>query len=267
MKSPRPRPCWLRRTAPLKKGWNSCARAAGGIGTPPSATDRTNLPPTACASTSIGTPGAPCVTALAIRFEASCPSLPGSQSTGSSIEKWVMIWRSGAIVRISPTTCSRTGARGCAAWRVSVSPSPSLPRAKSRTFSTSAGAAAAADAAGTHRPPLHQSASTHPGGFYAWEFRKGGRELKVRVQGRAVFNALALMQDKALEGLGLAYLPEDRVEALMRKGRSYAFSRIGIRRVRGITPTTRAAAAIANAIFHATGASANCQSPGQAPLR
>ena len=35
MKSPRPRPCWLRRTAPLKKGWNSCARAAGGIGTPP----------------------------------------------------------------------------------------------------------------------------------------------------------------------------------------------------------------------------------------
>src|SRR5215204_3401874 len=59
---------------------------------------------------------------------------------------------------------------------------------------------------------------TH-GGFYAWEFRKGGSELKVRVQGRAVFNALALMQDAALEGLGLAYLPEDRVEALMKKSR------------------------------------------------
>src|SRR3954452_131264 len=58
---------------------------------------------------------------------------------------------------------------------------------------------------------------TH-GGFYAWEFRKGGRELNVRVQGRAVFNALALIQDAALEGLGLAYLPEDRVEALIRKG-------------------------------------------------
>jgi DNA-binding transcriptional LysR family regulator len=43
---------------------------------------------------------------------------------------------------------------------------------------------------------------TH-GGFYVWEFRKGGRELKVRVQGRAIFNALALMQDAALEGLGL----------------------------------------------------------------
>jgi DNA-binding transcriptional LysR family regulator len=59
---------------------------------------------------------------------------------------------------------------------------------------------------------------TH-GGFYAWEFSKGGRELKVRVQGRAVFNALALMQDAALEGLGLAYLPEDRVEALIKRGR------------------------------------------------
>ena len=59
---------------------------------------------------------------------------------------------------------------------------------------------------------------TH-GGFYVWEFRKGGRELKVRVQGRAVFNALALMHDAALEGLGLAYLPEDRVEALIKKGR------------------------------------------------
>ncbi len=58
---------------------------------------------------------------------------------------------------------------------------------------------------------------TH-GGFYAWEFRKGGRQLKVRVQGRAVFNALALIQDAALEGLGLAYLPEDRVEALIKKG-------------------------------------------------
>ena len=117
MKSPRPRPCWLRRTAPLKKGWNSCARAAGGIGTPPLATDRTNLPPTVCASTSIGTPGAPCVTALAIRFEASCPILPGSQSTGCSIEKWVMIWRSGAIARISADDLledRREGLRGIA---------------------------------------------------------------------------------------------------------------------------------------------------------
>lgn len=57
------------------------------------------------------------------------------------------------------------------------------------------------------------------GGFYIWEFRKGGRELKVRVQGRLAFNAVALMRNGALEGLGLAHLPEDLVEADIRQGR------------------------------------------------
>jgi DNA-binding transcriptional LysR family regulator len=57
------------------------------------------------------------------------------------------------------------------------------------------------------------------GGFYAWEFRKDRREPKVHVQGRAVFNNVAMMRDAALEGLGLAYLPEDRVEAAVQKGR------------------------------------------------
>ena len=59
---------------------------------------------------------------------------------------------------------------------------------------------------------------TH-GGFYVWEFRKGRRELKVRVQGRAVFNAVTMMRHAALEGFGLVYLPEDLVEAAIRKGR------------------------------------------------
>lgn len=59
---------------------------------------------------------------------------------------------------------------------------------------------------------------TH-GGFYVWEFRKGGRELKVRVQGRAVFNALTMMRLAALQGLGFAYLPEDQVETAIEKGR------------------------------------------------
>jgi DNA-binding transcriptional LysR family regulator len=57
------------------------------------------------------------------------------------------------------------------------------------------------------------------GGFYIWEFRKGSRELKVRVPGRAVFNAVAMIRHAALEGLGLAYLPEDMVEAAIREGR------------------------------------------------
>jgi DNA-binding transcriptional LysR family regulator len=57
------------------------------------------------------------------------------------------------------------------------------------------------------------------GGFYVWEFRKGGRELRVRVQGRLTFNAVTLMRNGALEGLGLAHLPEDIVEADIRQGR------------------------------------------------
>jgi len=53
---------------------------------------------------------------------------------------------------------------------------------------------------------------TH-GGLYAWEFEKGGRELRVRVEGQLVFNATAAMLDAALAGFGLAYLPEDDVRA------------------------------------------------------
>lgn len=57
------------------------------------------------------------------------------------------------------------------------------------------------------------------GGFYIWEFGKDGRELKVRVQGRAVFNTVAMMRQAALDGMGLAYLPEDVVAADISEGR------------------------------------------------
>jgi len=59
---------------------------------------------------------------------------------------------------------------------------------------------------------------TH-GGFYAWEFRKDGRELKVRVQGRAAFNSVAMMRHAALDGLGLVFLPEDLVADDIRERR------------------------------------------------
>lgn len=59
---------------------------------------------------------------------------------------------------------------------------------------------------------------TH-GGLYAWEFAKGGRELKVRVEGPLVFNNLALRLHSALDGLGLACLPEDQVRAAIAEGR------------------------------------------------
>ena len=57
------------------------------------------------------------------------------------------------------------------------------------------------------------------GGVYAWEFEKGGRELKVRVEGPLVFNNIALRQNAALAGLGLAYLPEDQVKNDIADGR------------------------------------------------
>ena len=50
------------------------------------------------------------------------------------------------------------------------------------------------------------------GGLYAWEFEKGGRALNVRVEGQLIVNDIALSLEAALDGLGLAYLPEDYVQ-------------------------------------------------------
>lgn len=56
------------------------------------------------------------------------------------------------------------------------------------------------------------------GGFYAWEFSKEGRELKVRIDGRAAFNTLTMMKHAALDSLGLAYIPLDQVQSEIDKG-------------------------------------------------
>jgi DNA-binding transcriptional LysR family regulator len=60
---------------------------------------------------------------------------------------------------------------------------------------------------------------TSSGGLYAWEFEKGGRELKVRVEGQLAFNNSGMCLKAALAGFGLAFLPEDRASALVREGR------------------------------------------------
>ena len=57
------------------------------------------------------------------------------------------------------------------------------------------------------------------GGIYAWEFEKRGRGMKVRVDGQLVFNDTALRMNAVLAGFGLAYLPEDRVQAHLADGR------------------------------------------------
>jgi DNA-binding transcriptional LysR family regulator len=57
------------------------------------------------------------------------------------------------------------------------------------------------------------------GGLYAWEFEKRGRALKVRVDGQIVFNNMSMRHKAVLNGLGLAYLPEDRVRDHIASGR------------------------------------------------
>jgi DNA-binding transcriptional LysR family regulator len=59
---------------------------------------------------------------------------------------------------------------------------------------------------------------TH-GGLYAWEFEKGGRELKVRVEGQLVCNGTFQMLNAALAGFGLAYVPEDLAQPHVARSR------------------------------------------------
>jgi DNA-binding transcriptional LysR family regulator len=59
---------------------------------------------------------------------------------------------------------------------------------------------------------------TH-GGLYAWEFEKGARELRVRVEGQLVFNGTFQMLNAALAGFGLAYVPEDLALSHIAEGR------------------------------------------------
>lgn len=57
---------------------------------------------------------------------------------------------------------------------------------------------------------------THGG---IWEFEKKEQELKVRVESQLVFNNIAMRLDAVLNGLGLAYMPEDLVERHVAAGR------------------------------------------------
>lgn len=53
------------------------------------------------------------------------------------------------------------------------------------------------------------------GGLYAWEFEKHGRPLNVRVDGQMIVNDITLAIQAAVNGLGIAYLPEDQTMPLI----------------------------------------------------
>lgn len=58
----------------------------------------------------------------------------------------------------------------------------------------------------------HQCINTrysNRGGIYAWELKKGKRNLQVRVEGPWTFNSIYPVLDAALAGFGLAYVPEE----------------------------------------------------------
>ncbi len=57
------------------------------------------------------------------------------------------------------------------------------------------------------------------GGLFPWGLEKDGREVKVRGEGQLVFNNLGMRLTSALDGLGLAYMPEDHVLPYVEGGR------------------------------------------------
>ena len=57
------------------------------------------------------------------------------------------------------------------------------------------------------------------GGLYVWEFERRGRQLNVRVDGQATFNTSAPIVPAALDGAGIAYLPEEEFAPHIDEGR------------------------------------------------
>ena len=80
---------------------------------------------------------------------------------------------------------------------------------------------------GRRRPEVPQDLTAHrcikyrqstSGRLYAWEFEKDGRALNVQVEGPLALNDAAPALEAAIEGLGLAYVPEDIAAAPLREG-------------------------------------------------
>lgn len=57
------------------------------------------------------------------------------------------------------------------------------------------------------------------GGLSPWGLEKDGQEVRVRAEGQLVFNNLGLRINSALDGLGIAYVPEDQALPHIAKGR------------------------------------------------
>ncbi len=57
------------------------------------------------------------------------------------------------------------------------------------------------------------------GNIYAWEFEENGKEFTVRGQGQLVFNSTMHVLNAAVDGIGLAYVPEPLAEPYVAQGK------------------------------------------------
>ncbi|WP_141454727.1 LysR family transcriptional regulator [Pseudoxanthomonas sp. z9] len=57
------------------------------------------------------------------------------------------------------------------------------------------------------------------GGVYVWEFERRGRQVNVRVEGQAIFNTSPHIVLAALDGAGIAFLPEEEFAPHIEEGR------------------------------------------------
>lgn len=56
------------------------------------------------------------------------------------------------------------------------------------------------------------------GSLYAWEFKKDGREFSVRVDGQITYNSIIPVLHAAVDGHGLAYVPQELARPYLERG-------------------------------------------------
>lgn len=56
------------------------------------------------------------------------------------------------------------------------------------------------------------------GNVYTWEFEKASREVNVKVEGQLTVNDIAVIRQAALNGVGIAFVPEDIVQPHLEAG-------------------------------------------------
>ena len=59
---------------------------------------------------------------------------------------------------------------------------------------------------------------TTAGALYAWEYAKDGRQLNVRVEGQLTFNSILPILGAALDGHGIAFVPEHMARPHIKRG-------------------------------------------------